>query len=141
MSPKCLPIEARRQVIKDNILHCSYEELATKCGCSKRTIVRTINDWRNEGGFEELLFNEFTEVYPIVKAENPDKALDKVVYLLSRNITRKAEIKTEQKTEHTERLEVTLNRDNLSKDERELMDRVARKFIKAEHTTEPATIH
>jgi len=135
---KCLPEEARRQVIKDNILHCNYEQLATLCGCTKMTIVRTVNKWRDEGGFEELLFNEFTEVYPIVKAENPDKALDKVVYLLARNITRKAEIKTD--TTLNEKMEVTHNI-NVSASEELLLNALARKYIKSTHTDEPNSLH
>ena len=135
---KCLPEEARRQVIKDNILHCNYEQLATLCGCTKMTIVRTVNKWRDEGGFEELLFNEFTEVYPIVKAENPDKALDKVVYLLARNITRKAEIKTD--TTLNEKMEVTHNI-NVSASEELLLNALARKYIKSTHTGESASLH
>lgn len=102
------------------------------------TIVRTVNKWRDEGGFEELLFNEFTEVYPIVKAENPDKALDKVVYLLARNITRKAEIKTD--TTLNEKMEVTHNI-NVSASEELLLNALARKYIKSTHTDEPNSLH
>jgi hypothetical protein len=112
MSIKCLPLEARRQIITDNILHCTYEQLAELCHCTTQTIYRTISDWKKEGGFEELLLNEFIEVYPIVKTENPDKALDKIVYLLGKGITRKAEIKSEHHEEitskHVEELNVTM---------------------------------
>ena len=126
MSPKCLPVEARREVIRDHILHSNYEELAIKCGCAKRTIIRTINDWREEGGFNELLFDEFVDVYPIVKNENPDKALDKIVYLLGKGITRKAEIKSEHHEEikHVEELNVTMRN---YEDE---VQRVVRRYIR-----------
>ena len=95
MSPKCLPVQARRQIILENILSCNYEQLATLCRCDKRTIVRTVNAWRLEGGFQELLFAEFLKLYPQVKEANPDKALDKLVYLMGKGMTQKAEVKTE----------------------------------------------
>jgi len=133
---KCLPVEARRQVIRDNILHCNYEQLAEKCTCTKMTIVRTVNDWREEGGFEELLFNEFMEVYPIVKGENPDKALDKIVYLLGKGITHRTELKAELKTETTERKVI-----DIDPDVRTLLESAARSYIKTGYKTESSSIH
>jgi len=96
LSPKTrINPEARRQTILENILTHSYEELAKLCGCCKRTIIRDIKQWKAEGGFEELLFNEFLKLYPQVKESNPEKALDKLVYLMGKGMTQKQEIKTE----------------------------------------------
>ena len=136
MSTKCLPLEARRQVITDNILHSNYEQLATLCGCTKQTIYRTISAWKQEGGFEELLLNEFIEVYPIVKGENPDKALDKIVYLLGKGITHRTELKAELKTETTERKVI-----DIDPDVRTLLESAARSYIKTGYKTESSSIH
>ena len=138
MSIKCLPKTARRQIIRDNILHCTYDQLATLCHCTTQTIYRTVSIWRKEGGFEDLLFDEFAEVYPIVKKENPDKALDKVVYLMGKGITRRTELKAEQTINaHLEVKRI----DGLNSDEQELLNKVTRKFIASEHKTESASIH
>ena len=99
MSPKCLPFEARKQVIRENILSLTYEELAKQCYCTKRTIVRTVNKWREDGGFEQFLLDEFFRSYPNMKEKFPDKAFDRLCYLLGKTMTRKAEIQ--------ERLDVT----------------------------------
>jgi len=95
MSTKCLPPEARKQLIIENILTHSYDKLATLCGCTKKTIYRTVKEWKREGGFEELLFDRFLQLYPKVEAEYPEKALDKLVYLLGKSMTQKQEIRTE----------------------------------------------
>jgi len=139
MSPKCLPSEARRHIIQENILQHSYDELATLCYCSKRTIIRTINTWRQEGGFERLLFDQFIKLYPRVEKVYPDKALDKLVYLMGKGITRRAEIKTEQVIE--ERKEVTFKLEQLPEDERQLLESVARRYIKGDHKAESSTLH
>jgi len=99
MSPKCLPPKARRQVIRDNILGDTFEVLATKCYCTKRTIIRDVNQWRQEGGFEQFLMDEFFRSYPNIKQEFPDKAFDRLCYLLGKTLTRKIEktVDVEQK--------------------------------------------
>jgi len=139
MSPKCLPSEARRHIIQENIFQHSYEELATLCHCHKRTIVRTINEWRQEGGFEQLLFDQFIKLYPRVEKAYPDKALDKLVYLIGKSMIHKAEIKTEQFIE--EKKEVTFKLEQLPEDERQLLESVARRYIKGDHKAESSTLH
>jgi len=136
MTPKCLPSKARRHIIQENILQHSYDELATLCYCSKSTIIRTINTWRQEGGFEQLLFDQFIKLYPRVEKVYPDKALDKLVYLMGKSMIRKAEIKTEQTV--TEKKEVIFK---LDPDEQALAESIARKYIKANNTKEPSTLH
>jgi len=95
MSTKCLPPEARKQLIIENILNHSYDSLAKMCRCTKKTIYRTVKEWRQEGGFDELLFDRFLQLYPKVEAEYPEKALDKLVYLMGKGMTQKQEIHTE----------------------------------------------
>ena len=90
MSPK-----QRRAVIQDNILTHNYEELAKECGVTKRTIIRDVNKWRIEGGFEEFLYREFIRLYSKEQLTNQSKALDRIMYLIGKNITRHIETKTE----------------------------------------------
>ena len=87
----------RRQIITENILLTNYEGLAKLCGVSKRTIIRDIKQWRREGGFEELLINEFLDIYPKLKNRFPKTTFDRLCYLLSKTIVQKAEIKEEYK--------------------------------------------
>jgi len=94
MSPKCLPYEQRKQVITDNILTHNYEQLAILCHCTKKTITRTVKQWRNEGGYEEALWEEFQRFYPDIKKEFPDKAFDRLCFLLGKTLTRKVEAHT-----------------------------------------------
>lgn len=94
MSPRnatILPPKRRRQVIRENILDKEYPELAKLCHCAERTIIRDINKWRNEGGFEEFLMDEFFRSYPNIKEKFPEKAFDRLCYLLGKTITRKIE--------------------------------------------------
>jgi len=108
MSPKPLPPKARRQVIRDNILTLTYEQLAEKCYCTKRTIVRDVNQWRDEGGFEECLFDEFVRLYPTIKNTFPERAFDRLCYLIGKTMTRKMEVKKEVKTEHRTDIHILL---------------------------------
>jgi len=52
-----------------------------------------------EGGFEEFLLDEFFHSYPNIKEKFPEKAFDRLCYLLGKTMTRKAEIKTTFKGE------------------------------------------
>lgn len=88
MSPKCLPEKARRKTIQDNILMHTYEELAKLCHCTKRTIIRDINKWKQDGGFDEFLLREFMHLYSKERLTNPAKALDRVVMLLTKGMQR-----------------------------------------------------
>lgn len=91
MSPKCLSANLRREIIRDHILLHNYEELAHKCHCTKRTIIRDIEKWRKEGGFEQFLYTEFFKLYSKERLENPSKALDRVVYLLRKQRSKEPE--------------------------------------------------
>ena len=76
----------RRSYIQDNILLQTEEELAKACGVSRRTIIRDLNRWRQDGGFTRFLYREFFKLYSKEKLENPSKALDRVCFLLARNL-------------------------------------------------------
>ncbi len=133
MSPKCLPEQMRREIIRENILTYPYDKLAELCYCTKRTITRTINKWRQEGGFEQLLTDEFFKLYPKIKQEYPDKAFDRLCYLIGRSMVQKAELKEEVKAELTERviLDVTDNEDEILSKAASILER----------KTKPTSIH
>jgi len=94
MSPRnatILPAQRRREVIRENILELEYPEIAKLCHCAERTIIRDINKWREEGGFEQFLMDEFFRSYPNIKEQFPEKAFDRLCYLLGKTMTRKIE--------------------------------------------------
>ena len=103
MSPKTAAILSptqRREIIQENIINHDYTEIATLCNCTIRTIKRDVRKWREEGGFEEFLLDEFFRSYPEIKQNFPDKAFDRLCYLLGKSMPRRIE----QKTEVSERI-------------------------------------
>lgn len=81
LSPK-----QRRNIIRDNILFKNEDDLAKMCNVSRRTIIRDIQAWRRSGGFTEFLHKEFFPLYSKEKLTNPSKALDRVCYLLTKDL-------------------------------------------------------
>lgn len=131
MSPK-----QRRQIIRDNILHTTTRTIATKCHVCRRTILRDIKIWRREGGFEELLLDEFTKSYPMIKKDYPDVAFNRLCYLLGKTMAYKVEAKTEIQKTVIERHEINLN--VYSDDEKSILDKAARLLdskVKGESTS------
>lgn len=94
MSPEHLYLnpKKRREIIRDNILFHTYEDIASKCGVSKRTIIRDINKWKSEGGFDQFLIKEFFELYSLEKRENPSRALDRVIMLMTKRMENRPEL-------------------------------------------------
>lgn len=108
MSPKTVAIlspQQRRETIRENILNLSEHKIAILCHCTTRTIKRDVRQWRQEGGFEQFLLDEFFRSYPNIKEEFPDKAFDKLCYLLAKTMVHKVEAKTEHK--ETVKIDVT----------------------------------
>ena len=134
-----MPNQARRQMIREHILSKTYEQLATMCYCSKRTIIRTINEWRIEGGFEQLLYDEFFKLYPKVAKTYPDKALDKLVMLIGKGMIRRAEITSN--TTLTERKEVAFKLEQLDPAERKLLESIADRYIQKVNPARSDSIH
>lgn len=81
LSPK-----KRRAIIRDNILLHTEQELAKMCNVSRRTIIRDISKWRKDGGFTEFLVKEFFPLYSKEKLTNPSKALDRICYLMTKEL-------------------------------------------------------
>jgi biotin operon repressor len=74
----------RQAYISKNILFESQEELAKACGVDRKTIQRDIQKWKQDGGFANFLNKEFFELYSKEKITKPSKALDRVMYLMSK---------------------------------------------------------
>lgn len=112
LSPKTrLNKEQRLQIITENILTHSYEQLAKLCRCTKRTIKRDVQEWKRTGRWQDWILDQFFKVYAKVEPENPDKALDKLVYLMGKGMTTKQEIRTEMSGQ----LDITQKLDELIK--------------------------
>ena len=113
MSPQnavILTPQKRREIIKENILHVDYAKLAKLCNCTERTIKRDVHQWREEGGFEEFLLDEFLRFYPTIKATFPERAFDRLCFLLGKTLTHKMEVKKEIKTEHRTDIHILMER-------------------------------
>jgi hypothetical protein len=85
----------------ENVLTNNYDQLASLCHCTKRTIIRTVGKMRSEGKYEEALWTEFSQLYPKIKADYPDKAFDRLCYLLGRTMVRKLEAHTVEEIKQT----------------------------------------
>jgi len=134
MSPK-----QRRQIIRENIIQKTTKQIAVMCNVTKRTITRDILKWKQEGGFEEFLMDEFLKSYPHIKETFPEKAFDRLCYLLGKTITQKREVK--QDIDIQEKQEVIVTLESLSPAERDFLQLVARKYIKAGNKRKPDPLH
>ena len=83
MSP-ALTQPQRLQLIKDNVTTLTYNEIAKQCGVTKRTIRRDIEDWKQHGGYDEFLTEQFFKLYGIMALEDPRHAFDRICDLLRR---------------------------------------------------------
>ena len=117
LSPK-----QRRQIIRESILEYSTQQIAEMCHVHKRTILRDIAEWKREGGFEEFLMDEFFRSYPKIKSEFPDKAFDRLCYLLARTMTQKREVKQEVTEDIHEQIDITI----YGETEKAILDKAAR---------------
>ena len=78
----------RLEIIRKNIGK-TYDKLAELCKCSTSTIYLDMKKWREGGGLEEFLHDEFIELHGIVKKEDPVATYKVVAQLLGRHITKK----------------------------------------------------
>jgi hypothetical protein len=74
----------------------SQEEIANRCGVTRRTIVRDIGFWKESGGFEEWLHQEFFRLHNIVQEENSVVAYHVIVKLFEKFL-RKVDSKDDSK--------------------------------------------
>jgi DNA-binding CsgD family transcriptional regulator len=81
----------RLNLIEKRILFKSQEEIALELGVSRSTIERDIERWRNKGGFKRFLYKEFFPLYGQEKLVNPSRALDRIMYLLGKEMEQEPE--------------------------------------------------
>jgi len=89
--------KAERQVKIQELLPLgkTYQDIATVCGVTERTIRRDITEWEESGGFEEWLLNEFFRLHS-QKGEGDWKTRYRVVSrLLEKTLKQKIEADVE----------------------------------------------
>ena len=84
MSSVRLTHQKRLSFIKDNITTLTFNEIAKQCGVTKRTIRRDVQEWKNKGGYDSFLLEEFFKLYGVIKIEDPRHAFDRICDLLRR---------------------------------------------------------
>lgn len=78
----------RMDYIEQNILFKTLDEIAQDCNVNPRTIDRDIQKWKDKGGFDRFLQKEFFELYGIEKRQNPSAALNRIMYLMGKQLQR-----------------------------------------------------
>jgi len=109
-----LPTQTLKRLprIKANLLRgLNYEQIGEKCGVTEKTIDRDVKVWVDSGLFEVWIKEEWLRLHAIIIHEDPVEAYRQISKLLSRMVTRKAEIKREEKIEVIERVELSVTED------------------------------
>jgi hypothetical protein len=78
--------KTRLEYIEKNIIFQTLDEIAQNCGVNPRTIDRDIKKWKAKGGFTRFLEKEFFELYGIEKRQNPSGALNRIMYLMGKQL-------------------------------------------------------
>jgi len=85
-----LPPTKRLEIIKRELPKgTSQDRIAEFCGVTTRTIRRDIRRWRETGGFEEWLQEEFFRLHNSVRDEEEVIAYKTIARLLERTLTQK----------------------------------------------------
>jgi hypothetical protein len=79
--------KTRLEIIENELLFKTLEEIAEECKVTRRTIDRDIRKWKDRGGFDRFLEQEFFQLYGIEKRVNPSRALDRIITLMIRRMT------------------------------------------------------
>lgn len=67
----------------------TYEALAEKCKCSVATIYNDMKVWKESGGLELFVLDEFESLYPQMKAEEPLEVFKVLSRFLMKGMTQK----------------------------------------------------
>jgi len=95
------PPDKRLEIIKREFPRgTTQQQIADMCEVSRKTISKDIKKWRESGGFEEWLQEEFLELHREVKGDDVKTAYKEISKLVARSMTQKSEAKVEAKTEH-----------------------------------------
>lgn len=81
-------LELIRQAMHDGK---TQAEMARICGVSARTVVRDLQAWRESGGFEEWLEQEFLELHQQVKVQDPKAAYREIAALKGKTLKQRLE--------------------------------------------------
>lgn len=99
MSVSELPYHTRKRLplIIDGLLAGkNYEQIAHDCGLkSPKTIQRDLERWRDRGGLESFLQNEWLRMHGKVKQLDPIEAHRQLTRLLGRTLTQKVKAEVE----------------------------------------------
>ena len=96
-----LTTQTRRRLptIKSNLLQgLSYGQIGDILGVTEKTIDRDMKAFVESGQFETWIKQEWIRLHTAVIKDNPTEAYRQVSKLLSRMVTRKAEIKAIEET-------------------------------------------
>jgi hypothetical protein len=92
-STKLTPYEQdERLIIIEQNFGKSYEELAELCQCAVTTIKRDIKTWKDSGGFESFLLNEWQTLHKIIREEDPITAYKTVSNLLGKTVKKEVTV-------------------------------------------------
>ena len=87
-----LPPEKRLQIIQQELPKgTSKGQIAEICGVRQETISRDMRKWKQTGGFEEWLNEEFFKLHSSVKQAEPTNAYQTISRLLEKTLTKKVE--------------------------------------------------
>ena len=87
-----LPAAKRLEIIKQEVPRGTPKsKIANICGVRQETISRDIRQWKQDGGFDEWLQEEFFKLHNEVKDGEPGKAYQVISRLLEKTFTRKVE--------------------------------------------------
>lgn len=78
------------KIIKALLEGKNHDEIAEICGVKNRkTIERDLIAWRNSGGFEDFLNNEWLKLHGKIKKLDPHEAYRQITKLLGKTLTQK----------------------------------------------------
>ena len=79
-----LRLSERLEYIEKNILYQTQQEIADELHVTRKTIQRDIIKWKNSPRFTNFLNKEFFHLYALEKQQNPSKALDRIMFLMTK---------------------------------------------------------
>ncbi len=81
----------RLAIIRMNVGQ-GYLKLAELCKCSYSTIYNDMRKWREQGGFEEFVYQEFFDLHAIARNEDPVATYRVLAGIVSKMQARKIEV-------------------------------------------------
>ena len=86
--------QRRLPTIKQGLITgLDYDQIAEKCGRTRRTIDRDISSWLESGEFETWIKEEWVRLHQQIIHDDPTEAYRQVSKLVARMLTRRIESK------------------------------------------------